>query len=354
VTFTVDELAARVGGEVSGDGALRVAGVAPLEDAGPDELSFFANKKYRKDFERSRAGVVVVEPGVEAPPGRTVLRVVNAYLAFAKISTLFHPARAARPGVHPAAVIHPGAKIHPTAEVMPLATVAAGAVVGARAILFPGVHVAEDARVGEDSVLYENVVVRERCVVGRRVILQAGCVVGGDGFGFAFDLEGAGEGPRHYKVPQSGIVVIEDDVEIGANSCVDRATLGTTRIGRGSKIDNLVQIGHNVELGPLCIVVSQVGIAGSARLGTGVVVGGQAGIVGHLDVGDGVRIAAKSGVMTDVAAGETVSGSPSMPHSQWLRNQGAFARVADLRREIRQLRRDMDELAAALRDGKRS
>jgi UDP-3-O-[3-hydroxymyristoyl] glucosamine N-acyltransferase len=216
------------------------------------------------------------------------------------------------------------------------------------------VHVAEDARVGEDSVLYENVVVRERCVVGRRVILQAGCVVGGDGFGFAFDLEGAGEGPRHYKVPQSGIVVIEDDVEIGANSCVDRATLGTTRIGRGSKIDNLVQIGHNVELGPLCIVVSQVGIAGSARLGTGVVVGGQAGIVGHLDVGDGVRIAAKSGVMTDVAAGETVSGSPSMPHSQWLRNQGAFARVADLRREIRQLRRDMDELAAALRDGKRS
>ncbi len=351
MTFTLAELAARVGAEVSGDGTLAIEGVAPLEDAGPAHLSFFSNRKYRAAFEASRAAAVVVGPDADVPAGRTVLRARDAYLAFARISTLFHPPREATPEVAPTAVIHPSAKVHPSAEVMPLACVGPDATVGARTIVYPGVHVAAGARVGEDCVLYHNVVVRERCVVGDRVILQPGCVIGADGFGFAFDPEGEGQGPRHFKVPQVGTVVVEDDVEIGANTCVDRATLGATRIGRGAKIDNLVQIAHNVEIGPLCLVVSQVGISGSTRLGAGVVAAGQVGIVGHLDIGDGARIGAQSGVMNDVKAGATVSGSPARPHALWLKNMASLDHLTELRKELRELRREVERLRAA-KEGK--
>jgi UDP-3-O-[3-hydroxymyristoyl] glucosamine N-acyltransferase len=346
VTYTLAELAARVGGAVSGDGALGIEGVGTLEQAGPAELSFFSNKRYRRAFEASRAGAVVVEADAEVPAGRTVLRAPNAYLAFARISTLFHPVRAALPEVAPGAVVHPSARVHPTAQVMPLASIGPRAEVGARTIVHPGVHVGEDARIGEDCLLYPNVVVREGCIVGNRVILQPGCVIGSDGFGFAFDPGGEGQGPRHYKVPQVGTVVVEDDVEIGAGSCVDRATIGTTRIGRGTKIDNLVQIAHNVEMGPLCLIVAQVGIAGSTKLGMGVVAGGQAGIVGHLHVGDGVQIAAKAGVMKDIAPGVQVAGSPCRPIEEWLRGQATLARMTDIRRELRELRREIERLRA--------
>jgi UDP-3-O-[3-hydroxymyristoyl] glucosamine N-acyltransferase len=345
--FTLAELAARVGGEVSGDGGLRIEGVAPLEEAGPAHLSFFSNKKYRAVFEASRAGAVVVEPDAAVPEARTVLRARNAYLAFAKLSTLFHPPREAMPEIAPEAVVHPTAKIHPSAQVMPLATVGPLAEIGARTIVHTGVHVGEAARIGADCVLYAGVVVRERCVVGDRVILQPGCIIGSDGFGFAFDPEGEGSGPRHYKVPQIGIVVVEDDVEIGANTTVDRATLGATRIGRGTKIDNLVQIAHNVEIGPLCLIVSQVGISGSTKLGMGVVAAGQVGIVGHVEIGDGVRIGAQSGVPHDIAAGETVSGYPARPHALWLRNMAALDHLAEMRKELRELRRELERLRAA-------
>ena len=342
--LTLAELAARVGGEVEGDGGLRIEGVAALEDAGPAQLSFFSNKKYRKAFEASRAGAVVVEPGSEVPAGRTVLRASNAYLAFAKISTLFHPPPTAAPEIAPSAAVHPSARVHPTAEVMPLASVAAGAEIGARTILHPGVHVGAGARVGADCVLYPNAVVRERCVVGDRVILQPGVVLGSDGFGFAFDPEGEGSGPRHYKVPQIGIVVVEDDVEIGANTAIDRAALGVTRIGRGAKIDNLVQIAHNVEVGPLCILVSQVGVSGSTKLGMGVVAAGQVGIVGHLRIGDGARIAAQSGVTNDVDAGETVAGSPARSHALWAKNVASFDHLAEMRKDLRELRKELERL----------
>ncbi len=336
--FTLAELAARVGGEVSGDGSLRVEAVAPLEAAGPTDVSFFSNRKYRRAFEASRAGAVVVEPDEKVPAGRTVLRVRNAYLAFARISTLFHPPREALPEVSPDAVVHPSAAVHPSAQVMPLASVGPNASVGARTILFPGVQIGEGARVGADCVLYQNVVVREQCVIGDRVILQPGCVIGSDGFGFAFDPEGEGRGPRHYKVPQIGNVVVEDDVEIGANSCVDRATLGVTRIGRGAKIDNLVQIAHNVEVGPLSILASQVGISGSTKLGMGVVAWGQAGLVGHITVGDRANIAAQAGVSADIEAGGRVAGSPATPDVQWARNSAVFNRLTEMRRELRELR----------------
>jgi UDP-3-O-[3-hydroxymyristoyl] glucosamine N-acyltransferase len=338
ISFTLAELAARVGGTVQGDGALRLDGVAPLEDAGPSQISFFANRKYRKAFEASRAGAVIVEPDEDVPAGRTVLRAAPAYLAFAKISTAFHPPREALPEVAPEAAVHPSAKVHPSAQVMPLASVGARAEVGPRTILFPGVHLGEDVRVGADCTLYPNVVVRERCVIGDRVILQPGCVIGADGFGFALDLQGEGRGPRHYKVPQAGIVVVEDDVEIGANSCVDRATLGVTRIGRGAKIDNLVQIAHNVEVGPLSILASQVGISGSTRLGMGVVLWGQVGLAGHITVGDRANVAAQSGVAHDIPAGARFAGYPAGPEVQWARNAAAFNRLTEMRRELRELR----------------
>jgi UDP-3-O-[3-hydroxymyristoyl] glucosamine N-acyltransferase len=343
-TFTLAELAAKVGGAVEGDGALAIDGVAPLEDAGPTQISFLANRKYRKAFEASRAGAVIVEPDEVVPAGRTVLRASPAYLAFAKISTAFHPPREPMPEVAPEAVIHPTARVHPSAQVMPLATVGPRAEVGARTILFPGVHLGEDVRVGADCLLYPNVVVRERCALGDRVILQPGVVIGSDGFGYALDLLGEGRGPRHYKVPQAGIVVIEDDVEIGASSCVDRATLGTTRIGRGAKIDNLVQIAHNVEVGPLSILASQVGIAGSTRLGMGVVLWGQAGVVGHVTIGDRANVAAQAGVGGDVAPGARVAGSPATPDVQWARNSAVFNRLTDMRRELRELRAEVARL----------
>jgi UDP-3-O-[3-hydroxymyristoyl] glucosamine N-acyltransferase len=345
VTFTLAELAARVGAEVAGDGGVAIARVAPLEEAGPGDVSFFSNKKYRAAFEACRASAVVVEPEEDVPAGRTVLRARNAYLAFAKISTLFHPPPAAAPAVAEQACVHPTAKVHPSAEIMPFAYVGAEAVVGARCILHPGVHVGTGARVGDDCLLWPNVVVREGCVVGNRVILQPGCIIGSDGFGFAFDPEGeGGSGPRHYKVPQVGNVVIEDDVELGANVCVDRATLGSTILGRGVKVDNLVQIAHNVQVGPLSILVSQVGIAGSTKLGAGVIAAGQAGIIGHLTIGDGAKLGAQCGVIGDVEPGATLLGSPAIEKGEYLRGQAAIRRIPELVKRVRELEKKIGEL----------
>jgi len=345
VTFTLAELGARVGGVVAGDGAIEIAQVAPLEDAGPGDISFFSNKKYRQAFEASRAGAVVVEPEEEVPAGRAVLRTKNAYLAFAKISTLFHPPVQAMPAVAEQAYVHPSARVHPSAEVMPFAFVGPGATVGARCVLFPGVYVGPGALLGDDCVLWPNAVVRDRCVLGKRVVLEPGCVVGSDGFGFAFDPEGeGGSGPRHYKVPQIGIVVVEDDVELGANTCVDRATLGKTVVGRGAKIDNLVQLAHNVQVGPLSILVSQVGIAGSTKLGAGVIAAGQVGIVGHVTIGDGAQLAAQSGIMNDIEAGATVLGSPSRDKGEYLRVQAALSKLPELLKRVRELEKHIEKL----------
>ena len=345
MTFALSELAARVGGEVSGDGGARIERVAPIEDAGPGDLSFFSNRKYRAAFEASRATAVVVAAGEDVPPGRTVLRAQNAYLAFAKISTLFHPPLQAVPDVAPQAFVDPSATVHPSAELRPFAFVGAGAVVGARCILFPGAYVGPRARLGEECVLWPNAVVRDGCTLGNRVVLEPGAVVGSDGFGFAFDPEGAeGSGPRHYKVPQSGTVVVEDDVEIGANTCVDRATLGATVIGRGVKIDNLVQIAHNVQIGPLTILVSQVGIAGSTRIGAGVVAAGQVGIIGHVTIGDGAKLAAQSGILSDVEPGAVLLGSPALPKGEALRSFAALRRLPELARRVAELEKQLEEL----------
>lgn len=340
------ELAQLAGGEVRGDPSLVIRGVAGLAEAGPSDIAFFTNPRYRAQYEATRAGAVIVDAAAAeekgAPPcAKLVAR--HPYVAFAKISAYFHPPARHPPGVHERAVVEEGAQVDPAARVMPLAYVGRGAIVGPRAVLHPGAVIEAGASIGADTVVHANAVVRERCVVGARCILHPGVVIGADGFGFAFDME-AEEGPVHRKVPQIGIVRVEDDVEIGANTCIDRATLGETVIGRGTKIDDLVMIAHNVRVGPLCILVSQAGVAGSTELGAGVTLAGQAGVVGHLKVGDMARVGAQSGVISDVEPGATVAGSPALPHREWLRVVAAQRQVPDLLREVRELRRRLEAL----------
>jgi UDP-3-O-[3-hydroxymyristoyl] glucosamine N-acyltransferase len=337
------ELAAHVGGELVGDSGLMITGLNGLAEANPGELSFYGNPRYRRQYEATRASAVLV--GLDATPreGVALVRVANPHLAFAKLSSLLHPRPTHVAGVRPGAHVHPEASVHPEATVMAGATVEKNATVAARAVLYPGAYVGEGASIGEDSLLYPNVTVREHCQVGARVILHASCVVGADGFGFAFNPEGD-NGPEHYKVPQAGIVRIEDDVEVGACTTIDRATLGETVIGRGTKIDNLVQLAHNVKVGPLSLICAQAGVSGSAELGMGVVLAGQVGVVGHIRVGDMAKVGAQSGVAHDVEDGQVVSGSPAVPHRDWLRQSAALGQLGDLLKEVRTLRRRVELL----------
>ena len=344
--LSVQELARRIGAELRGGGAGDISGIAPLETAGPSQIAFYANPRYRKELQATRAGAVIVSDADAAQVPASAARLVSPqpYVAFAKASALFHDGLVIEPGIQAGALIDETAEIHPTAAISPGAYVGPDARIGARATLHAGARVLDGARIGEDCILWPGAVVREHCIVGNRVVLQPNAVVGSDGFGFAFDLEGDGNGPMHRKVPQAGIVRIEDDVEVGACSCIDRATLGETLVGRGTKIDNLVQIGHNVQVGPLCLIVAQVGISGSTQVGQGVVLAGQVGLVGHLRIGDGARAGAQAGVAHDVADGETVTGYPAMPHREWLRMSAALPRVPELLKQVRKLQQRVEQL----------
>ncbi len=343
-------LAAQLRAELHGDGARVLTGVAPLQTAGPGDVSFYSNPRYKSELGKTRAAAVIVArddaPLVPASAARLVA--VQPYVSFARASALFHPEVRPVAGVHPAAHVADGAEVHQSASIGAGATVGKGARIGSGTVLYPGAHVLDEARVGRDCTLHAGAVVRERCVLGDRVILQPNSVVGSDGFGFAFDLEGDPErgieGPFHRKVPQAGIVRIEDDVELGACTCVDRATLGETVIARGAKIDNLVQLAHNVKVGQHSLLVAQCGVSGSTELGAGVILAGQVGVVGHLRLGDGARVGAQSGVSRDLDDGETVSGSPAIAHREWLRMSAALPRLAELVREMRKLQARVAEL----------
>ena len=347
--LSLQDLAARIGAVVRGDGARRITGVAALDRAGPQQISFYANPRYRPELEATRAAAVIVadEEAAHVPAGAASLVAPQPYVAFAKASALFHRELAIEPGVQRGAFVDDTAEVHPTAAVSPGAYVGPGARIGARTTLHAGARVLDCAAVGEGCTLWSGAVVRENCVLGDRVVLQPNCVVGSDGFGFAFDLEGDGAGPMHRKVAQAGIVRVEDDVEVGACTCIDRATLGETVIGRGTKIDNLVQVAHNVKVGPMSLLVAQCGISGSTELGQGVILAGQVGVIGHLKLGDGARAGAQSGVSRDLEAGETVSGAPAIPHRDWLRMVAALPKVPDLLREVRRLEKRIDELEQA-------
>ncbi|MEN9798927.1 MAG: hypothetical protein RL653_2623 [Pseudomonadota bacterium] len=339
---SLGELAAHVGGELLGDPSVPITGISGLPDAAPGELSFFASARYRDAYLQTKASAVLVGRDEPARGDRALVRVDQPHLAFARVSQLFHPARQHAAGIRPGAFVHPDARVDPLAAVMPGATVEARGQVGPGTVLYPGAYVGEGASVGAGCTLFPNAAVLERCVVGNRCILHAGCVVGADGFGFALDLSV----PEHVKIPQVGTVRVEDDVELGACTTVDRATTGETVIGRGTKIDNLVQVAHNVRVGPLSLICAQVGIAGSAELGTGVVLGGQVGVAGHLRVGDLVKVGGQSGVTQSVEDGAVVSGTPAVPHGEWLRAAVLFKQLPELVREVRTLKKKLEALEA--------
>jgi UDP-3-O-[3-hydroxymyristoyl] glucosamine N-acyltransferase len=341
---SVGVLAELIGGQVRGNADLLISGVAPLDRAGPGEISFLANPKYRGQLENTRAGAVIVHPSLDGVIERTLLLYANPYLAFAKILAYFHPAPRLPQGAHPAATVDPTAIIAPTAAISAGCVVGAGARIGSGSMLHANVTVYPYAEIGNDCVLHAGAVIRERCVLGDRVILQPNAVVGSDGFGFAPD------GERYEKIPQVGRVVIEDDVEIGACSCVDRGTLGDTLIGRGTKIDNLVQIAHNVRVGENGILVSQSGIAGSTTVGRHCTVGGQAGIAGHLKIGDSVTIAGRGGASNHVEDNQNMAGFPLMPHREWLKMAMTMTHLPEMRKELQQLNQRLLALENNLRE----
>lgn len=340
-SFTLDRLAPLLGADLFGDPGAVVRAVATLEEAGPEQVSFLANPKYRPQLATTRAGAVIVSPQ-DRVEGRNCLVSPNPYLAFARAVALLHPPVQPPPGVARGAHVDPTAEVAATAAVLPGAFVGAGARVGEETVLYPGVYVGPGARLGRGCLLHPNAVVREGCVLGDRVILQPGAVVGSDGFGYARD------GTRQVKIPQVGIVVLEDDVEVGAGTTIDRAALGETRVGRGTKIDNLVQLGHNVRVGEDCLLVAQVGVSGSTRVGNRVVLAGQVGVVGHVAIGDGAVVGAQSGVPADLPAGAVVSGSPAFAHPEWLKAQAVVRRLPELRRTVQKLEQRVRNLEAAL------
>ena len=331
VLKTLVELAAELGGVVVGDGAVVIRGVAGIREALPGDLTFLANARYESHLAETRASAVICDrqPRECAIP---VLQVDNPYLAFQQAVRVFRPEldRPA-PGVHPTAVIAPDATLGEDVSIGPYCVVESGARLGARAVVMAGGYIGGRAEVGEASFLYPRVVVREECVIGARCILHAGVVIGADGFGFAFD---AG---CYHKVPQVGNVVIGDDVEIGANSTVDRGSVDDTVIGPGTKMDNLVQVGHNCRIGARCLLMAQVGVAGSMRVEDDVILAGQVGLAGHFTVGKGARIGAQSGVMSDVPAGASYFGSPARPVREAMRGVAALARLTKIVDQLEEL-----------------
>lgn len=330
--FRLAELAELVGGRVEGDPDRVVAAIHTLEAAGPGELSFLKSPRYRAQAEASRAGALLVGPAL-APgfAGRDLLVADDPDHALARLLMVFHPVERREPGVHPTAVLEPGCAVDPTAHIGPYAVIGAGSRIGPGASVLAFVSVGRRCAVGEGAVLHPHAVLYDGTEVGKGSVVHAGVVLGADGFGYAT------HGGSHHKVPQAGRVVVEEDVEIGANSTVDRATLGETRIGAGTKIDNLVQVGHNVQVGRHCILCGQAGIAGSAHLGDYVVLAGQAGVAGHIDLGDGVQVAAKSAALASIEARTAVAGIPAVEMRKWRRQTVLVARLEEMNRRLRAL-----------------
>lgn len=323
--LTLAEAAIAAGGELAGgDPALRITGVGPLQAAGATEVSFLDNRRYLPLLAETQAAAVVLAPEMLAklPEGRAAIVTSQPYLGFGRIARALHPVPAPRMGIHPSAVVDASARIGEGVEIGPFAVIEAGAEIGAGCIIGPhavvgaGVVLGEGCRIGAHASLSHT-------IAGRFVVLHPGARVGQEGFGFAVTPEG-----RFETMPQLGRVLLEDAVEIGANACVDRGSQGDTVLGAGTRLDNMVQVGHNVRTGRACVLVAQVGISGSTRLGHGVQMGGQAGITGHLQIGDRAQIAAQAGVMSDIGPGEAVGGSPALPMREMMRNVATLRRLA--------------------------
>lgn len=333
--FTAAEIAEKLQGQVIGDPALQLTGFAPASSAKPGDLTFAENLDYFTAADQSAASAILVSGDDFQTAKKTLIKVSNARVAFARVLPLFFPEPSFSPGIHPTAVVESSASVDPTAFVGPNSYVGAGAKVGARCVIERLVSIGENAVIGEDTRIFPNVTVYQGCQIGQRVRIHAGTVIGSDGYGYVFDQG------QHRKVPQVGIVILGDDVEIGANVTIDRGALGPTVISKGTKIDNLVQIAHNVCIGEHCIIISQTGIAGSTKLGNYVTVAGQVGLAGHLKIGDQVTITAQSGVMHDIPAKEKWMGSPAQPDKQAKRQMLALQQLPELIRRVKELERQL-------------
>jgi UDP-3-O-[3-hydroxymyristoyl] glucosamine N-acyltransferase len=336
--WRVADIAEFLGGDVVGDADTLITGISGITEAREGDISFIAQPKYAQYLSTTRASALIVsEDYTEAHI--PLIRVDNPYLAFATFLTHVTQTERDYSGVADGAFVHADAEMADEVIVRPHAYVGRGAVIKSRAIIHPGVYVGDGAVIGEETILYPNVTVMERCILGNRVIIHAGTVIGSDGFGFAHD------GTRPVKIPQVGIVRIDDDVEIGSNCSIDRAALGVTWIQSGVVMDNLVQIGHNVVVEENSIIISQVGVSGSTHIGKNVILTGQVGLMGHLTVGDGAVVTPKAGVSRDVGPGEVVSsGLPQLPHKTWLRVVQTIPRLPEMRRELNRLRKRVEEL----------
>ena len=339
------ELAERLQCTLTGNGEVEITGVAGIEQAGPGQLTFLTNPRYRRRLRETRAAAIIVTQDYEDLPLPT-LRSANPYLTFARALEFFYqpPPFPAGPaadgaGIHPTSIVSPRARLGRDCSLGPYCFVDDDVVIGDRARLHSFVSIYRGARIGDDFVAHSHAVVREHCQLGHRVILQNAAIVGCDGYGFARQDSG-----RYYKIPQSGPVVVEDDVEIQAGSTIDRATVGETRIGRGAKIDNLVQVGHASSVGENTLLCAQVGLAGSTKVGNDVILAGQAGVAGHCHIGDGVRVTAQSGLHGDIPAGQTLSGSPAFDNKQWLKCVALYARLPEMYDQLRALRHEVAAL----------
>jgi UDP-3-O-[3-hydroxymyristoyl] glucosamine N-acyltransferase len=334
---TLSEIAVFLNGRVVGDDQVMIEQVRGIDEAGEGDITFISNPKYLKKMETTRASAILVSHEAEKTDKNLII-VADPYVAFGRVLGLFYPEERDPPGMMPHAFVEAGASVSKEATLYPGVFVGRGARIKRGVVLHSGVSIGRHAVVDEDSILYANVSVYRKCLIGKRVVLHAGVVVGSEGFGFA------GPGRENVKIPQVGIVQIDDDVEIGANTTIDRGTMGKTWIQRGVKIDNLVQIAHNVVIGEYAVIVAQVGISGSTKLGKGVILGGQAGLVGHINIGDYVMVGAQSGVHDDVPSHQVVSGSPHMPHQKWLRVQACVAQLPDMRKNMAALLKRVEKL----------
>jgi UDP-3-O-[3-hydroxymyristoyl] glucosamine N-acyltransferase len=335
---TLEDVAKAIDGTLIGDGSVEITGVAGIREARKGDLTFLANPRYEPYLEATQASAIIVAEN-HRHVSKPLIQNPNPYLAFLKAVRLFAgPGERPEAGVDGTAVVASDATVDPEASIGPHVVIGSGAWIGPRAVLHAGCYIGARARIGADALLYPHAVVREDCELGERVIVHPGAVVGSDGFGFVRD------GDVYRKLPQVGNVVVEDDVELGANVTIDRATTGTTRIGAGSKIDNLVQIAHNVQIGQNCIIVAQVGISGSTVVGDHVVLAGQVGIVGHIEIGDGAMVGAKSGVSKSIKAGERMFGYPALPVAQAKRIEAGLRHLPELIQSVRRMRRRLDHL----------
>ena len=345
MAMTLHEMAALLGGRALGDAACVISGIAAPDEAAPGDIALIADSKHLRGIVSCKATAVILKEGAvkdsDVPAGKNVIFVKNPHLALALAIGALRPSVPPAPGIHPAAVVHPTALVGKDVCVQPCAVIEAQAVIGERCIIYPGAYIGEGASIGDDTVLYPGAVVRERCTVGNRVIVHANAVIGADGFGYARD------GAAYRKIPQAGTVRVCDDVEIGACSTVDRATLGETVIGRGTKIDNLVMIAHNVKIGEDSVLAAQTGIAGSTSVGSRVQFGGQAGLTGHIEVTDDVMIGAKAGVTNNIPKPGIYSGFPAIPHTEWLRIQAVTSKLPELQKRIIALEKKLSELEEA-------